>query len=173
MQPKFEGRKSSWAGVNWLLHTPKHSVPKSTYSRHSFTGIPGTPSRPSSADSSFTDPSNTPSTSATTTLTKRPRNAKWSHEEIKSLLHQLQQAKADGNTSDTTYKASTFQAIADSFSDPAKTRRSCETKFQRLKKEYKEVTLLSESPGFNWDERHFFITATPAVWDELERVSCS
>lgn len=102
---------------------------------------------------------------------KRGPNAKWCDAEIRSMLLQLRQAQHEGNTSENGFNGAVFETISQSFSDPAKNKRSCETKFHRLKKDYKEVKYLRESQGFVWDERSFLVTAAPLTWDMLGRVS--
>ena len=54
---------------------------------------------------------------------KRALNAKWSDDEITSMVLQLLQAKQDGNTSDNGFKSTVWTAIASSFADPRKNER--------------------------------------------------
>jgi hypothetical protein len=80
--------------------------------------------------------SNAPSRNPTSTLAlganKKPRTsaAKWSNEEITSMISQLVQAKIDGETSENGFKKSVWTKIASSFQDPLKkSPRVCDTKF--------------------------------------------
>jgi tRNA U54 and U55 pseudouridine synthase Pus10 len=89
--------------------------------------------------------------------TKKARTpaAKWSHEEMTSMVSQLVQAKIDGQTSDPLKKNT----------------RVCDTKFSRMKKDYKEVRkLLKEISGFGWNSETQTVTAEDAVWEALGEV---
>ena len=98
--------------------------------------------------------------------------AKWSHEEMTSMVSQLVQAKIDGQTSENGFKKSVWTKIASSFQDPLKKNtRVCDTKFSRMKKDYKEVRkLLKEISGFGWNSETQTVTAEDAVWEALGEV---
>jgi Myb/SANT-like DNA-binding domain len=97
---------------------------------------------------------------------------KWSNEEIDSIISQLKEQKTLGNTSDNGFKSTVWATIAQSF--PAGSRKSdgrvIESKWSRLKKDYKEVEFLLECSGFGWDEQRGVVTAEPEVWAEIEKV---
>jgi Myb/SANT-like DNA-binding protein len=94
-------------------------------------------------------------------------NAKWTNADIDSL-----KAKEDGNTAEGGFKTTVWKAIADSYDDPLKKKdRAAESKYTRLKKEYKDIKWLREDvSGFGWDDENKLVTATDEVWDELEKV---
>ena len=52
-----------------------------------------------------------------------------------------------------------------------KTDRVCQTKWSRLKGDYKDVKFVRELSGFGWDDKKFVPTAEDDVWDRLEEVS--
>jgi len=83
----------------------------------------------------------------------------------------LLQAKEDGNTAEGGFKATVWKAIADSYEDPLKKKdRAAESKWTRLKKEYKDIKWLREDvSGFGWDDQNKLVTATDEVWEELEK----
>ena len=84
------------------------------------------------------DPPQGFASSPTSTKKSRTPAAKWSLEEITSMVSQLVQAKVDGETSENGFKKSVWNRIANSFEDPLKKYfRVCETKFSRMKKEFK------------------------------------
>ena len=101
----------------------------------------------------------------------RAPSTKWTKQEVDSLVSQLISAKANGNTSDNGFKQTVWVSIASSFTDPKKNEpRVSESKWSRLKKEYKEVKFLRESSGFGWDPVKYVPTAEPEVWAEIEKV---
>jgi Myb/SANT-like DNA-binding domain len=75
----------------------------------------------------------------TKTAKTRGANAKWSKAEVDSFIDQLFQANEDGNTAEGGFKSTIWGGIADSFVDPLKKARACESKWTRLKKDYKEI----------------------------------
>jgi tRNA U54 and U55 pseudouridine synthase Pus10 len=89
-----------------------------------------------------------------------------------SMVSQLVQAKIDGQTSENGFKKSVWMKIASSFQDPLKKNtRVCDTKFSRMKKDYKEVLkLLKEISGFGWNSETQTVTAEDAVWEALGEV---
>jgi hypothetical protein len=94
----------------------------------------------------------------------RAPNARWTNTEIDSLVSQLKDAKDAGNSSENGFKASVWASIASSFSDlMKKTNRVCESKWSRLKKDYKDVKFLRECSGFGWDEVKCIVTAEPEI----------
>lgn len=109
----------------------------------------------------------TPLPASQSTPNRRPPNARWTDIDIESMLQQLRVAKDEGNTSEGGFKGSVWTAIAHSFADPAKTSRSCETKFARLKKDYQSVKWLREASGFGWDNENCLVTAESSVWEAL------
>lgn len=105
------------------------------------------------------------------TLKSRQPNTKWSLEEVNSLIYQLLEAKDQGQTSENGFKATVWQSIANSFDDlRKKDPRVSESKWSRLKKDYKEVKFLREASGFGWDEELCVPTAEPSVWEEIKKV---
>jgi hypothetical protein len=88
------------------------------------------------------------------------------------MISQLVQAKIDGETSENGFKKSVWNRIANSFEDPLKKHfRVCETKFSRMKKEFKEVKkLYKETSGFGWDEKTQLVTAEDSIWEVLSQV---
>jgi hypothetical protein len=100
----------------------------------------------------------------------RGPNAKWSNEETKSLVDQLQDAKDQGLITDNGFKSVVWTNVGNSYTDPLKTPRSCETKWGRLKKDYKEVKWFKEVSGFGWDNEKHIPIAEPQVWAQLEKV---
>lgn len=97
---------------------------------------------------------------------------KWTNEEIESLVAQVKQAKDEGKTSDSGFKSVVWTSIAASFPAGARKQdpRVCETKWSRLKKDYKEVKFLREASGFGWDSEKCVPTAEPGVWAEIQKV---
>ena len=89
-----------------------------------------------------------------------------------STVSQLVQAKIDGQISGNGFKKSVWTKIASSFQDPLKKNtRVCDTKFSRMKKDYKEVRkLLKEISGFGWNSETQTVTAEDAVWEALGKV---
>ena len=119
--------------------------------------------------------SNASSRSQTSTpASKKTRTpaARWNNEEITSMISQLVQAKIDGETSENGFKKSVWTKIASTFRDPLKKNsRVCDSKFSRLKKDYREVRkLLKEISGFGWDAETQTVTAEDAVWEALGEV---
>lgn len=81
-----------------------------------------------------------------------------------SMVSQLVQAKIDGETSENGFKKSVWTKIALSFEDPLKDPRVCDTKFSRMKKDYKEVKkLVKEVSGFGWNLQIQTVTAEDTV----------
>ena len=103
---------------------------------------------------------------------KKSPNAKWSKAEVDSLIEKLIQAKDDGNTAEGGFKSTVWSGIANSFDDPLKKKvRACESKWTRLKKDYKEIKWLREDvSGFGWNEDTQMVDATDDVWEELRKV---
>jgi Myb/SANT-like DNA-binding domain len=97
--------------------------------------------------------------------TIRAPATKWSTEEITSMISQLKEQKVLGNTSDNGFKSSVWATIAASFSPGARKSeaRIVESKWSRLKKDYKEVKFLLECSGFGWDDEKGIVTAEPEV----------
>ena len=78
-----------------------------------------------------------------TAKTIRGPVARWSNDEVDSLVLQLKEAKDEGNTSENGFKSTVWSTIAATFTDLSKKNpRVCETKWFRLKKDYKEVKFL-------------------------------
>ncbi|KAI1001839.1 hypothetical protein K3495_g6366 [Podosphaera aphanis] len=96
--------------------------------------------------------------------------AKWSNEECDALVSRLLKAKKYGRMTENNFKSSVWTSIAQSFQDPLKrSSRVCETKWARMKKDYKGIKLLRETPGFGWDADRKLVTANPDVWDTICR----
>jgi hypothetical protein len=107
-----------------------------------------------------------------TPMRHRGKNCTWTNKEIDQLIEQLQEAKSLGQTSENGFKSSVWNQIAASFTDPLKTeKRTCESKWARLKKDYKEVKFLRELSGFGWNDETGLLTAEPQVWSEVAKVS--
>ena len=97
--------------------------------------------------------------------------AKWSDRDINKLITGLLEAKDNGQTSENGFKSTVWGALAASFDDPLKkVSRTCESKWSRLKSDYKAVKFLRDLSGFGWDEAHSLVTAEPEVWAELAKV---
>jgi hypothetical protein len=128
---------------------------------------PQSNARQSNAHQSNAHQSNAPSRRP-----KRAPNAKWSDDEITSMVLQLLQAKQDGNTSDNGFKSTVWTAIASSYADTRKNeRRVVETKFARMKKDFGQIKWLRlEASGFGWDDEKKLVTAEDSVWEELGKV---
>jgi hypothetical protein len=86
------------------------------------------------------------------------------------MLEQLKTAKDEENTSENGFKSTVWAGIAASYTDPLKVPRVCESKWSRLKKDYKQVKFLREASGFGWDEVNHLPTAEPEVWAEIQKV---
>ena len=89
-------------------------------------------------------------------------HAKWADDETTAIIEKLQEL-SDGNTCENKYKSSTWQAVVDMLADGVKTKSACESKFMRLKKEYKEVKFLRDPSGFGWDWERGTVIAEPGV----------
>lgn len=113
-----------------------------------------------------------PKSAAPSQRQKRAPNAKWSEDEITSMVLKLLQAKQDGNTSDNGFKSTVWTAVASNFVDPLKhERRVAETKFSRMKKDFGQIKWLRfEISGFGWDDERKLVTAEDSVWEELAKV---
>ena len=108
-------------------------------------------------------------------MKKRKHNktphAKWTREEVNILVEKLLDAKDRGLSSENGFKSAVWSAIASAFTDPLKqATRVCESKWTRLKKEYKEVKELREASGFGWDAEGCLPTATDEVWEGIAKV---
>jgi Myb/SANT-like DNA-binding domain len=102
---------------------------------------------------------------------KRAAPAKWSDDDIKSLLTGLLDAKDKGLTSENGFKASVWSSISARYNDPQKqANRACESKWARLKTDYRAVKFLRDLSGFGWDSTNFLVTAEDEVWEELAKV---
>jgi Myb/SANT-like DNA-binding domain len=114
-----------------------------------------------------------PSSNQNQPAKSRGANAKWTKAEVDSLIDQLFQAKEDGNTAEGGFKSAIWGGIADSFNDPLKKKsRACESKWTRLKKDYKEIKWLREEvSGFGWNEDTQLVEATDEIWEELRGVN--
>ena len=105
------------------------------------------------------------------TLSIRAPMTKWDKEDLDSMVQHLLQAKIDGNTSENEFKSTVWGAIAASFPDPRKIEaRVCESKWSRMKADYKQVKFLRECSGFGWDNENFLVTAQPEVWADVKTV---
>ena len=94
----------------------------------------------------------------------RALNARWTNAEIDSLISQLKDTKDTSNSSENGFKASVWASITSSFSDLIKkTNRVCESKWSRLKKDYKDIKFLWEYSGFRWDKVKCIVTAKPEI----------
>ena len=89
-------------------------------------------------------------------------NAKWSEEEMFLIIEKLQEM-SDGNTCNNGFKGSTWQAVADMLDDDLKNWSACESKFMRIKAEFKQVKFLNDSSRFGWDEERKVATAEVGV----------
>jgi hypothetical protein len=121
---------------------------------------------------------NTPAAATATQGAKAKSNrapsAKWSNQEVARLIKQLQECKSNGQTSENGFKTSVWNSIAVTFTDPLKQAgRTCESKWTRLKKDYKEVKFLREASGFGWDSVNNLVTTEPEVWAEMAKVIAS
>ena len=78
------------------------------------------------------------------------------------MIEMLQDA-TDGNTCDNGWKGPVWQSIADALDNDLKTRSACQSKFVRLKKEYKEVKHLRDISGFEGDRERDLATVNNDV----------
>jgi Myb/SANT-like DNA-binding domain len=106
------------------------------------------------------------------TVQKRAPAARWSDEEIKSLLTGLLDAKDNGLMSKNGFfKFSVWSSISASFGDPLKkANRPSESKWSRLKSDYRAVKFLRDLSCFGWDAKNHLVTADSEVWEELAKV---
>jgi Myb/SANT-like DNA-binding protein len=104
--------------------------------------------------------------------TRAPRAppTKWSDEEVDKLVAGLLEAKDNGLSSENGFKATVWGTISSSLADPLKVTKVCESKWQRLKNDFKAVKFLRELSGFGWDQTRSLVTAEPEVWAELANV---
>lgn len=106
-------------------------------------------------------------TASQRTIRRRAPNVKWSKDDVDLVLDRLRQAQDEGNTSENGFKETVWQSISESFVDALKTGRCCQSKWSRIKGEYKEVKFLREASGFGWDEDRCVPTAEEQVWEDL------
>jgi Myb/SANT-like DNA-binding domain len=107
---------------------------------------------------------------------QRAPASKWSDQDIEKLIAGLLEARDNGLSSENGFKSTVWASIAASFDDPLKASfddplkkasRICESKWSRLKIDYKAVKFLRDSSGFGWDEARSLVTAEPEVWTEM------
>jgi Myb/SANT-like DNA-binding domain len=102
----------------------------------------------------------------------RAPNVIWSNEDIQSILTQLKEAKARGDTSENGFKPHVWKAIEQNFGDLLKKKdRVCKTKWFRVKKDYKMVKYIRELSGFGWDNNYYLPITDNSIWDTLITVS--
>lgn len=102
--------------------------------------------------------------------TPAPRaQVSWSTVDCEKLVDTLDELK-DGETSEGGFQKGVWKKVADAFDDPLKTNKSCKSKYNRLKKEYKEVKTVVEYSGFGWDDINKLPTAITGVWEDIEKV---
>lgn len=117
----------------------------------------------------FIVPESTP-TKKNKTLGAKRLNAQWTGADLELMFAHLEEAKEKGNTLEGEFTASVWMALAAAYDDIAKTARSCEIKFARMKKDFEEVKWLRAASGFGWDEKTQCVTAEASVWAQLEKV---
>lgn len=110
-------------------------------------------------------------------MAQRPRTAprspavKWNDQDVEKLVVGLLEAKDNGLSSENGFKSTVWASIAASFDDPLKKAgRVCESKWARLKSDYKAVKFLRDSSGFGWDGVRNLVTAESEVWAEMAKV---
>jgi Myb/SANT-like DNA-binding protein len=99
--------------------------------------------------------------------------ARWNDAEIKSLLTGLIDAKDNGLMSKNGFfKFSVWASISANFGDPLKkaNNRPSESKWSRLKNDYRAVKFLRDLSYFEWDAPNYLVTAESEVWEELAKV---
>jgi hypothetical protein len=102
------------------------------------------------------------------TIRKRAPAARWSDKEIETLLAGVLDAKDNGLRSENGFKSSVWSSLAAGFGDPLKkANRVCESKWARLKGDYRAVKFLRNLSGFGWDATKSLVTAESGVWEEL------
>lgn len=105
------------------------------------------------------------------TIRKRAPAARWSDKEIETLLAGVLDAKDNGLRSENGFKSSVWSSLAAGFGDPLKkANRVCESKWARLKGDYRAVKFLRNLSGFGWDATKSLVTAESGVWEELAQV---
>jgi Myb/SANT-like DNA-binding domain len=130
--------------------------------------------RKGGVDSSDAIEANSRATSPGTEGSKRTRepNAIWSEDDIQSLLDQLKDAKAAGETSENGFKTKVWTAIQLSYIDPLKRKNwAPAAKWSRIKKDYKTVKAIRDASGFGWDDVNYIAIAEDHVWQAYIKVS--
>jgi hypothetical protein len=126
----------------------------------------------SSQASSTTGSSQDVTRAATRSVKTFPSATNWTNKEVDQLVLKLKEAKANGQISNKGFKTVVWTIVATSFRDPLKkVARTCESKWARVKKAFKEVKFLRELPGFGWDGDLKLVTAEPLIWDKVAKVS--
>lgn len=100
----------------------------------------------------------------------RASPARWNDADIAKLVAGLLEAKDNGLASENGFKSTVWVGISASLEDPLKLTRVCESKWTRLKTDFKAVKFLRELSGFGWDQTRSLVIAEPEVWAELARV---
>jgi hypothetical protein len=103
----------------------------------------------------------------------RAAPASVSAADVDTLLEQVKDALDRGQTSENGFKKAIWTPIAAAFNDELRTAATTESKFNRLKKDYKEVKEIREFSGMGWDDVNHLPMAEPSVWKALEKVGCS
>ena len=102
----------------------------------------------------------------------RALNARQTNAEIDSLVGQLKDAKDANNSSKNDFKAFIQASIASSFSNLIKkTNKVYESKWSRLKKNYKDIKFLWECSGFGQDKVKCVVIAKLEIQKEIYQVS--
>ncbi|RKF81016.1 hypothetical protein GcM1_187015 [Golovinomyces cichoracearum] len=92
---------------------------------------------------------------ATSTPLKRTQRRFFSNAEVFSSIEQLLEAKRQGTTSDNGLKKTT--------------RWMCESKWSRIKADYKDIFPLRSYSGTGYDPEPFILKAEPQIWAELDK----
>ena len=88
------------------------------------------------------------------------------------MLKQIANAKRATPGTQGGFKKTVWVAIADSL-DETKTYTTCQEKYQRLKKSFKELQKLKHKSGWGYDADAKLMTAEDDKWIELGKVYLS
>ena len=105
--------------------------------------------------------------------TKAPRakNVTQSNKEVTQLIKKLTEAKNNGLTSENGFKSIVQTNTAASFSNVLKqVNRTYESKWTRVKKDYKDVKFVRELSGYRQNDTTKIVTIKAYVQAELEKV---
>jgi hypothetical protein len=92
----------------------------------------------------------------------------WTDSDIDLMIAHLRDSKNAGDVSEGGWKKTVWTTLALKYTDTSKQEvRVLESKWTRMKADYKAVKFIREQSGFGWDEKHQWATAESEVWNEL------